>query len=101
MPSLCTSRFRTSMEPTECFSTPSSRFRSLSLIFSTRSSLSLSWYWIWPFAKMDASILIFSYSSASSSFLRMSWVPRMSRPLTTPASSFSCLPIAASDSLMI
>mmetsp|Transcript_12291 Transcript_12291/g.30039 ORF Transcript_12291/g.30039 Transcript_12291/m.30039 type:complete len:279 (+) Transcript_12291:616-1452(+) len=100
-PSWCTSRLSTSMLATLDLRMCSSRFKSLSLILSTRISLSRSRYWIWPLDSVDCWILIFSYSSASSSLRRMSCVPRMSRSLTTMSYSFFCRMRSWSASLMM
>lgn len=84
--SLCrwyTSRLRSSTLATLFCRIIFSRRNFLISSFRTRISSSLWLYWISPLFSTDCWILIFSYNSASSSFLLTSWVPRMSRsPIT-------------------
>mmetsp|Transcript_22332 Transcript_22332/g.44987 ORF Transcript_22332/g.44987 Transcript_22332/m.44987 type:complete len:251 (-) Transcript_22332:136-888(-) len=83
-----TSLRSTSMLEVCCLSMCSLRFRSLILSFSIRMSSSRSRYCTSPLFSVDCWILIFSYSSASSSLRRISCVPRMSRSLITWSYSF-------------
>eukprot|EP00001_Collodictyon_triciliatum_P026937 04906_6 len=91
----------TSMLDVCCLSMCSFRFRSLIFSFSIRMSSSRSRYWTSPLLSVDCCILIFSYSSASSSLRLINCVPRMSRSLMTWSYSFFIAARSVSASLMM
>lgn len=92
LPRLCTSRLRTLTSATDRFKMLSSRLRSLNLIFSTRISFSRSLYCDCPLERALCWILIFSYSNANSSFLRINCVPTANCNCVPTATCFQCLP---------
>mmetsp|Transcript_67708 Transcript_67708/g.181072 ORF Transcript_67708/g.181072 Transcript_67708/m.181072 type:complete len:279 (+) Transcript_67708:249-1085(+) len=84
-----------------CLSMASLRLRSPILSRSIRMSSSRSRYCTSPLLSVDCWILIFSYSSASSSLRRISCVPRMSLSLITWSYSFLSAARSWSASVMM
>jgi len=99
--SLTISRERPSILAALLVTILSSHFKSPILYLSNFMSSRRSLYWLSPFLRVVCSILIFSYSKASSSLRRISCVPRISLSFYTSRYCFFCTSFCLSASFTV